>query len=85
MPDDGDDKVQDGIEHLQAAAREVIKATRSLLDAAEDLVEDPKSVQDIVATVTAVAQAAAARFRTPGGTPDGDDGDDGPVQRIQVS
>ena len=61
MAEHGDDKVQDGIEHLQTAAREVIKATRSLLDAAEELVDDPRSVQDIVATLTALAQAAAAR------------------------
>jgi hypothetical protein len=85
MPEDGDDKVQEGVEHLQAAAREVIRATRSLLDAAEELVEDPRSVQDIVATVTAVAQAAAARFRMPGAASDGGDDDDGSVQRIQVS
>ena len=83
MPEQGDDKVHEGLEHLQAAAREVIKATRSLLDAAEELVEDPRSVQDIVATVTAVAHAAAARFRAPTSAP-GDD-DDGTVQRIRVS
>ena len=86
MTEHADDKVQEGIEHLQTAAREVIKATRSLLDAAEDLVDDPRSVQDIVATLTALAQAAASRL---GGTgrsrTDDDDGDDGQVQRIRVS
>ena len=44
--DDGwthEDKVHEGMEHLQAAAREVIQATRSLLDAAEELIDDPKS------------------------------------------
>jgi hypothetical protein len=86
MAEHTDDKVHDGIEHLQAAAREVIKATRSLLDAAEELVDDPRSVQDLVATITSVAQAAAARLRTPGANPDGkDDGGDGQVQRIRVS
>ena len=84
MPEHGEDKVHEGMEHLQAAAREVIKATRSLLDAAEELVEDPRSVQDIVATVTAVAHAAAARFRSPGAASDDDD-DDGTIQRIRVS
>ena len=83
MAEHGDDKVHDGIEHLQTAAREVIKASRSLLDAAEELVDDPRSVQDIVATLTAVAQAAAARLRSSGS--DDDDGDDGHVQRIRVS
>ena len=83
MAEHADDKVHEGIEHLQTAAREVIKATRSLLDAAEELVDDPKSVQDIVATLTAVAQSAATRLR--GGTGHDDDGDDGQVQRIRVS
>jgi hypothetical protein len=85
MAEQGDDKVHDGMEHLQAAAREVIKASRSLLDAAEELVEDPRSVQDIVATLTAVAQAAAARLRAPGAAADDGDDDDGHIQRIRVS
>lgn len=88
MADEHDDKVQEGLEHLQAAAREMIRATRSLLDAAEELVDDPKAVQSLVGTFASVAQAAAARFR-PGPAPasrgdDGDD-DDGHVQRIRVS
>jgi len=85
MADDADDKVHQGIEHLQAAAREMIQATRSLLDAAEELVDDPKSVQDLVGSLAAAAQMAASRFR-PGAT-DGadDDGDDGHVQSIRVS
>ncbi len=76
------------LEHLQAAAREVIHATRAFLDAAEDLVDDPKVVQDIMATVATVAAAAADRLRSPGAAPsaDGtDDGDDDGVQRIRVS
>jgi hypothetical protein len=86
MAEHADDKVHEGIEHLQAAAREVIKATRSLLDAAEELVDDPRSVQDLVATVASVAQAAAARLRVPGAAPTRDDDDgDGQVQRIRVS
>jgi hypothetical protein len=77
-----------GLEHLQAAAREVIQATRSLLDAAEELVDDPSAVQSLVGTIASVAQAAAGRVRgaTPGaGDGPDDDGDDGRVQRIRVS
>lgn len=85
MAEHGEDKVHEGIEHLQAAAREVIKATRSLLDAAEELVEDPRSVQDIVTALASVAQAAAARMRTQGAADDRDDEGDGRVQRIKVS
>ena len=60
MAEDADDKVHQGIEHLQAAAREMIQATRSLLDAAEELIDDPKSVQDLVGSLTQAAQMAAA-------------------------
>lgn len=76
-----DELARAGLEHLQAAAHEVIKATRSLLDAAEELVDDPAAVQQAVATLASVAQAAAGRLRTPptGATearPEDDDGDD---------
>ena len=79
-----EDLARTGVEHLQAAAREVIQATRSLLDAAEELVDDPSAVQSLVGTIASVAQAAAGRLR---GQPDdpGDDDDDGRVQRIRVS
>lgn len=86
MPDDHEDKVHQGLEHLQAAAREMIQATRSLLDAAEELVEDPKAVQGLVGTLATVAQAAAGRFRpSAASSDDDDDDDDGHVQRIKVS
>lgn len=58
-----------GLEHLQTAAREVIKATRSLLDVAEELVEDPAAVQEAVATLASLAQAAAGRLRSDAPSP----------------
>ena len=61
MAEDAEGKVHEGIEHLQAAAREMIQATRSLLDAAEELIDDPKSVQDLVG----VARAGGPDGRTP--------------------
>jgi hypothetical protein len=82
MADETDDKLQQGIEHLQAAAREMIQATRSLLDAAEELVEDPRSVQEVIGALAHAAQLAASRFRSGGGTTD--DGDSR-VQPIKVS
>ncbi len=85
MADEHEDKVHQGLEHLQAAAREMIHATRSLLDAAEELVDDPKAVQGLVGTLATVAQAAAGRFRPAGTSPDADDDDDGQVERINVS
>lgn len=81
-----EDHARAGLEHLQAAAREVIQATRSLLDAAEELVEDPKAVQSLVGTLTTVAQAAASRLRSDAKPDDdGDDGDGSRVHRIRVS
>jgi len=92
MSEPRDDPARSGMEHLQAAAREVIQATRSLLDAAEEFVDDPAAVQNLVGTLTSLAQAAAARLRpdaASGATgpdrDDGDDGDDGRVHRIRVS
>jgi hypothetical protein len=80
-----EDLARAGVEHLQAAAKEVIQATRSLLDAAEELVDDPSAVQNLVGTIASVAQAAAVRLRgdSAGSGPDDDDG--GRVQRIRVS
>jgi hypothetical protein len=78
-----------GMEHLQAAAREVIKATRSLLDVAEELVEDPAAVQEAVATLATLAQSAASRLRSEGASPssspdDPSSGEDR-VERIRIS
>ena len=84
MAEDAEDKVAQGIEHLQAAAREMIQATRSLLDAAEELVDDPKSVQDLVGSLAHAAQMAASRLR-PSAAGHSDDDDDGHVQHIRVS
>lgn len=84
-----DELARASLEHLQAAAREVIQATRSLLDAAEELVEDPQAVQSLVGSLASVAQAAASRLRTTGGASGNEDGDgddgDGTIQRIKVS
>jgi len=89
MSERRDDPARSGMEHLQAAAREVIQATRSLLDAAEELVDDPAAVQNLVGTLTSLAQTAAGRLRpdTSSGTggPGDDNGDDGLVHRIRVS
>lgn len=82
MGDHDDDRFHQGMEHVQAAAREMIEATRTLLDAAEELLDDPRSVQDIVTTLTSVVQAAAAHFSPPDASTD--DGKS-QVERIEVS
>jgi hypothetical protein len=81
---------RDGLAHLQAAAKEMIAASRALLDAAEELVEDPAVLSDLMGTLGALAKLAgkAAAGAAPGGgrgsSPD-DDGGEPRVQRIRVS
>lgn len=80
--DDVDPRVQAGLDHLQRAAREVIAASRALLDVAEELVEDPKAASGIIDLFGSVAGRAG---RAPVRTGLDDDEDDPPVQRIPVS
>jgi hypothetical protein len=81
--EDPDLRLQAGIDHLQRAAREVIAASRALLDVAEELVEDPKAASGIIDLLGSVAARAG---RTPGsGAAAPDEDDDPPVQRIPVS
>jgi hypothetical protein len=98
---DLDPRLQAGLDHLQRAAREVIAASRALLDVAEELVDDPKAAAGVVDLLGSLGTLAARRARaggwpTGGGRGDGgadgggsgpDDGDEGepPVQRIPVS
>jgi hypothetical protein len=83
--EDHDPRIQAGLEHLQRAAREMIAASRALLDVAEELVEDPKAASGIIDLLGAVAgragQGPAAAH--PSDVPDDDD--DPPVQRIPIS
>lgn len=80
-----------GLEHLQTAAREVIAATRSLLDAAEEVIDDPAAVQQVVHTLAGLAQVAARRLRSDEGSPSDEAGaasEDpaaGGVERIRLS
>ena len=80
---DQDPRVQAGLEHLQRAAREMIAASRALLDVAEELVEDPKAAAGIVDLLGSVAPRRARGAAAPSSA-DGPD-DDPPVQRIPVS
>ena len=90
MTHDDDPRVQAGVDHLQRAAREAIAATRALLDVAEDLVDDPGSLRDLLGVVGAFGAAAAHAARGAGRhaawDEDGGGDDEGPpVQRIPVS
>ena len=80
---DQDPRLQAGLEHLQRAAREMIAASRALLDVAEELVEEPKAASGIIDLLGSVAGRAGRAG--PAASPAGEDDDDPPVQRIPVS
>jgi len=85
-----DDAAARGIEALQAAAHEMITAAKAVLEVADDLVGDPRTVGDLLSAVTSVV-ATSRREAWPGGgshtrgEDQPDDDDDGGVQRIPVS
>jgi hypothetical protein len=70
-----DDRVREGLEHLQGAAVEVIAALRAFLDVAEDLVKDPTQLALL---------AAAARAQAGGGGADTPSEATSKVERIPV-
>ncbi|HKA82814.1 MAG TPA: hypothetical protein VKD21_03080 [Acidimicrobiales bacterium] len=86
VDDNRADRARDGIQHLQAAAHELIDAARALLDVAEDVVDDPAAIATLVGALGALGDAARARATRP---PD-DDGKagqepDAPIERITVA
>ena len=78
-----EDRARQGVEHLQAAAIEMIAAFRAFLDVAEEVVRDPSAVTAFATSLVETAKAAA-----PATTPS-EAGADGPaeprVTRIRVS
>ena len=89
-------RARDAMEHLQAAALEVIAAMRAFLDVAEEAVRDPSQVSGALQGFAEAAKLAATMASTGSATRteqphannpfDDDDGDgDGGVTRIRVS
>jgi hypothetical protein len=76
-----DDRAREGLDHLQAAAMEMIKAARALLDVAEELVEDPSTVTAVIGALGSLVQAATGQA----GSPQANDDDGERVQRIRVT
>ena len=66
-----EERARQGLEHLQAAAFEVISAMRAFLDVAEDLVKDPAS-----------AAALASVFAPAGGPESGSAEPADPASRV---
>ena len=80
---DGEDRAADGLQHLQAAAREAIAAARAFLDVAEERVGDPAAVSAVADAVGSVVRTAARRGReATAGAPGDPDG--GRVEHIRI-
>jgi hypothetical protein len=81
------DRAREGLQHLQAAARELIQAARALLDVAEDLIDDPAALGTLAGALVALSDAARHRAADP---PEDDDADAGTepettIERITVA
>ena len=62
-----DDRARQGVEHLQAAAIEMIAAFRAFLDVAEEVVRDPGAVTAFASSLVETARAAAPTSPTAAG------------------
>lgn len=86
QPPDGEggfDNRADGLDHLRAAAGELIQACRAVLDVAEDLLDDPATASAVADGFGALLRGAAdlgrraAGAASPAAQPAGDHDDDG--------
>ena len=85
--DNPGDAAREGLEHLQAAAHEMVAAARSMLDAVEELIDDPRAAAAMATafgTMSRFVEGAIASISDVVAPNAGDD--DAPrVQRIRVS
>ena len=81
----GTDPAREGLEHLQAAAQEMIAAARSMLDAVEELLEDPRAASSMVAAFGTVTRLIEGAVSSVTGAAHRDEPDQPRVQRIKVS
>jgi hypothetical protein len=82
------DPAREGLEHLQAAAHEMIAAARSMLDAVEEILEDPRAANSMASAFGTMSRLIEGAVTTvsgmvAGGAPEPDD--EPRVQRIKVS
>lgn len=59
-----DSRATDGVEHLQAAARELLSAARAFLDVIEDVVEDSDRLEGAAATISDLVRTGFSRRGT---------------------
>jgi hypothetical protein len=80
-----DERAAAGLDHLQAAALEMIAAARAFLDVAEELVTDREKVADVAHLVGSSARGAARAVLGHDRAESEPDDLDGRVQHIKVS
>ena len=73
-----EERARQGMEHLQAAAIEVISAVRAFLDVAEEVVRDPGAAAALASSLVEAARPAAPAQTT-------SSGEEPRVTRIRVS
>lgn len=79
-----DEKAGEAVEHLQAAALELIAAARAVLDVAEDLVREPAAAATIVSAAASLGRAVLAGPKAAPTAPEPPAGE-GRVRHIHVS
>jgi hypothetical protein len=79
-------RAAEGVDHLQAAALEMIEAARAFLDVAEEVVTDRERVAEAFSVMTDLARAATRGAGSRPAPGDGaQDADEHHVQRITLS
>jgi len=81
------DAARAGLEHLQSAAVEMIAAARSMLDAVEELIDDPRMASSVTAAFATVGRGieGAVASMTDAMANSAKPDEDSHVQRIKVS
>ena len=83
---DRPDPARQGLEHLQAAAHEMIAAARSMLDACEEMLEDPRASETLASIFGSVSRVVGGiTGLVPHGHAEPEDDDSPKVQRIKIS
>jgi hypothetical protein len=83
---DRSDLAREGMEHLQAAAHEMIAAARSMLDACEEMLGDPRASETLASIVGSVARVVGGvTGLVPRHDAQPDDPDASRVQHIKIS
>jgi hypothetical protein len=87
VTDERSEKAAEALEHMQAAALQMIAAARAVLDIAEEMVKDPAPLLAAAAATAEAAVKTGARIVDPSSAPPGEPAPapEPRVQHIRVS